>query len=551
MNFFALSSVITAVLTVLMCSVILLNNFKDKTNRAWFLSCASIFIWTVGLSGTMIVDNGEDALFWQRILYIGTILIPIFFFYFCLNLLGREKNNKSLFIGFLLSIFFIFLSFSKFFIVGVKDRVDFGYWPVQTGSFYFLFLLYFAFYVIYSVILLKIDSRKYDGVYQKQIQYVYYAALIGFAGGSTNFLLDFNINTYSIGNYIVILYIIFISYAVFKHQLFDIKIIATELLVFTLWIILLMNVFFSFGSSDFLLSIIVLISIIIAGVLLIRSVIKEVKQKEKMEKMAKEIEKAYEVEKKAKEELEELDKIKNQFLAVTQHDMRTPLTSIIGYTDLLMNGTFGKQPKKTLEVADKIQQVAQNMKKKAESFLDTAQFKLGKGVLSLKSGVELQVILNEIISELKFKTEEKGIYLKSEEPDKNYIITADREKLKTSLFNIIDNAVKYTKEGGVEIKLKTENEKVKIKIKDTGIGITSEKIKTLFESKFERSEDAKKTAEGKGIGLYLAGQIIKLHNGKVWVESEGEGKGSTFYVELPYKNDEKFVVQETITDNKI
>lgn len=243
---------------------------------------------------------------------------------------------------------------------------------------------------------------------------------------------------------------------------------------------------------------------------------------------------AYAVEKKAKEELEELDKVKNQFLSQAQHDLRTPLTAIMGYSDLMMNGTFGKQSKKTIEVIKKIQEVTQNMKKRAESFLDTAQFKLGKGFLSLKPGVEIVPILDEIVAELKFKSDEKGTQLKLEKIENQFTMNADREKLKAALFNVIDNAIKYAPKGKVTISINKGNkDKIIIGVKDTGIGIPPEKIKTLFETQFDRSEQAKKTAEGKGVGLYLASQIIKYHEGKIWAESEGEGKGSTFYVELP------------------
>jgi len=74
---------------------------------------------------------------------------------------------------------------------------------------------------------------------------------------------------------------------------------------------------------------------------------------------------------------------------------------------------------------------------------------------------------------------------------------------------------------------------VKIIVSDTGIGIPKDKLATILEGQFERTEEAQKTASGSGVGLYLSAQIIKLHNGKVWAESAGEGKGSTFYIELP------------------
>ena len=247
---------------------------------------------------------------------------------------------------------------------------------------------------------------------------------------------------------------------------------------------------------------------------------------------------AYALEKRAKEELAKLDKVKDQFLMTTQHNLRTPLTSMMGYSDLLLNGTFGKQTKKTGEVIGKIKGLSQGMIKMVNDFLDMAQFQLGKSVVSLNPNIKLETILDEIITELSFKSESKGIYLKFEKPAKNFTISADREKLKAALFNVVDNAIKYTVKGGVDVKFQIKEEKnnnfVRIIVSDTVIGIPKDKIETLFDTTFERGEEAKRVATvGSGIGLYLSIQIIRSHNGKIWAESAGEGKGSTFYIELP------------------
>ncbi|MDO8486168.1 MAG: HAMP domain-containing sensor histidine kinase, partial [Candidatus Staskawiczbacteria bacterium] len=191
-----------------------------------------------------------------------------------------------------------------------------------------------------------------------------------------------------------------------------------------------------------------------------------------------------------------------------------------------------KQPKKSMDVIKKMQIVTQDKTKDINNFLDTEQFKIGKGVVLLKPGVELLPILSEIISVLNPGAQSKGIYLKLEKPEKIFTVIADREKLKSALFNIIDNSVKYTLKGGVDIKIENHN-KVKIIVSDTGIGIPQDKIKNIFETQFERMEQAKETAIGSGVGLYLSSQIIKLHNGKIWVESKGQNQGSTFYIELP------------------
>ncbi len=106
--------------------------------------------------------------------------------------------------------------------------------------------------------------------------------------------------------------------------------------------------------------------------------------------------------------------------------------------------------------------------------------------------------------------------------------------MKITLFDIVNNGPKYAKKGGVTIGLETTDSKIRISVKDTGIGISKEEIPKLFGKLFERGKKAKKVfATGKGIGLFISSRIIKAHNGEVWAESEGKGKGSTFFVDLP------------------
>lgn len=536
MNFFAVSCILTAVLTAILGLVVLSSGFKHKVNRAWALTSFSVFVWTIGLAGTVLVDNKESALFWQRILYIGTTLIPIFFFNFCVAFLAEKKpKRKLIFIGSVISIFFLLLIFTKLFVLEVGDRIHFGYWPVKTGPLYWPFLVYFIFYVFHSMFLLKKYSKKYEGVQQKQAQFIYYAGLIGFIGGSTNFLLDFNLDIYPVGNFFVALYVIFISYAVLKHHLFDVKVIATELFTLAIWIFLLVRALLSKTISDAVINISLLAAVVVFGILLIRSVIREVRQREKMEQMAKELERAYEVEKKANAQIQELSEAKTQFIMATQHHLRTPLTSMRGYVDLILTGSYGKVPVKIKEAISKLQISTVRLLRIVNELLDVSQFQLGKKVVTLQPGIEIEPILKEVVEELRFTAESKGLYLKLQEPEQKMpAIQADVEKLKVALFNLIDNGIKYTSKGGITVRTEVSDSKVRIISKDTGIGIPKERLRELFDKAFERGKEAKKVfSAGRGIGLYVSNQIINAHNGKVWAESEGEGKGTAFCIELP------------------
>jgi len=262
---------------------------------------------------------------------------------------------------------------------------------------------------------------------------------------------------------------------------------------------------------------------------------------EKVDEQTKELRKAYEVEKKARKELQRLNEAKNQFLMATQHHLRTPLTAMKGYIDLILGGSYGKTSNKLKQAMKKLQASTSRELKIVNELLDISQFQLGKQILSLESGVKIETILKEIIEEIRFDADTKGIYLKLEKPKRSLPpLKADPEKLKVALSNIIDNAIKYTNKGGVTIKIKEQKSNIKNKsklqiiIKDTGMGIPKEDLPRLFARTFERGKEAKRAyTTGRGIGLFITGHIIRAHGGKVWAESKGKNKGSTFYVELP------------------
>ncbi|OGZ86530.1 MAG: hypothetical protein A2463_03495 [Candidatus Staskawiczbacteria bacterium RIFOXYC2_FULL_32_10] len=246
------------------------------------------------------------------------------------------------------------------------------------------------------------------------------------------------------------------------------------------------------------------------------------------------VERAFEIEKQAHEELKRVDEAKTQFMTLTQHHLKTPLTSMLGYLDLLIKNEYGKVSVKIKKVLGNLLLSTKNEIKMVNDILDVSGYQIGKEIINLESGVSMESMLEEIVNELDIQAKEKGIYLKIEKLENIPTVSIDKSKIRMALTNIIDNAVKYTTQGGVTISLKSENNKMLISIKDTGIGMSKNLIENLFNQIFHRGQGAQKLfATGKGIGLFLSGKVIEGHNGKIWAESDGECKGSVFYIELP------------------
>lgn len=249
------------------------------------------------------------------------------------------------------------------------------------------------------------------------------------------------------------------------------------------------------------------------------------------------VEKAFELEKKANEELKNLDANKTDFMLITQHHLRTPLSVNAGFLDLMLSGTYGKVSPKIKSVLSRLRGSTQKEIDVVNELLDVSSYQIGKEMIHLDKVVDLGALMQETLKDLTAEAEAKKIYLKYEKKGDIPKIPADRLKLKLVLTNVIDNCIKYTTKGGVTVTMEVKNDKLLITAKDTGIGLPDEILKNLFKQTFHRGEKAQRMfAVGKGLGLFLSGKVIEGHHGKIWAESKGDGKGSAFYIELPMNN---------------
>ncbi|MDD5145441.1 MAG: HAMP domain-containing sensor histidine kinase [Candidatus Pacebacteria bacterium] len=246
----------------------------------------------------------------------------------------------------------------------------------------------------------------------------------------------------------------------------------------------------------------------------------------KEQKTAKELRVAY-------EELQKLDQAKSEFISITSHQLRTPLTAIKGYVSMILDGNYGEVSNKISAKLKNVYQSNERLIKLINNLLSVSRIETGKMELNLQK-INLDHIISEAYDVLIQEAKKKKIYLKWEKnptPD----IMIDEDKIRQVLINVLDNAVKYTETGGVTIKTKKTNNSVLVEISDTGVGLIKEEKDKLFQSFSRGSAGSRFHTEGIGIGLYIAKKFVDLHQGKIWAESEGKDNGSAFYIELPIK----------------
>jgi signal transduction histidine kinase/HAMP domain-containing protein len=229
-------------------------------------------------------------------------------------------------------------------------------------------------------------------------------------------------------------------------------------------------------------------------------------------------------------QLKEIDTLKSDFVSTVSHDLRSPLTLMRGYATMLeMAGELNEQQK---NYAKMIVQGVDNMAKLVNNLLDLGRIDFGVG-LQVES-IPVLDILERVTGSLQMQAKQKQISLGVEIPkDLPNVIEADQALLQQALYNLVENAVKYTPESGtVTIHLQTAPSALTFAVQDSGIGILESDLPRLFE-KFYRGTNREALAQrGTGLGLAIVKSIAERHGGKVWVESE-LGKGSTFYLQIP------------------
>lgn len=233
MSIFGLSSLLTGILSLIIGIFVIGKNTKSLLNKSWFLVSISASLWAFGLCGVIESTKIEVALFFQYILDIGGIFIPIFFFLFVLVLLENYRYYKKFYnIVFLFGIILSFISFTTYFKKGVAPLFEFNFWIVP-GPLYFIFPLFFSILVIYSVYLMFAHYKRLVGIKKQQVIYILLTALIGFGGGTTNFFPQL-LHTYPFGNFFVTFYVVAITYAIVKYRLMDIRLVISRSVLYSL-----------------------------------------------------------------------------------------------------------------------------------------------------------------------------------------------------------------------------------------------------------------------------------------------------------------------------
>jgi signal transduction histidine kinase len=234
----------------------------------------------------------------------------------------------------------------------------------------------------------------------------------------------------------------------------------------------------------------------------------------------------------ANAKLRELAEMKEEFLALTTHDLRSPLTVISGVISFFTSGRLGQLSPEQQNMVAMMERNAQSLIELVNDLLDASKLESGSLRLDIAS-IDLRSLIDESRETMEPLAREKGITLEEHIAPGLPLVEADRPKLRRVIVNLLSNAVKFTGKGGtVQLKAEPLDGRVRISISDTGVGIAPEDVERLFDKYEQARSRATRGEKGTGLGLYITKQLVELHGGEIKVTSE-LGRGSTFSFTLP------------------
>lgn len=525
------SHLVPLIISLILVIFIFKSSYKLLASKILFITILLLCFWIFADLIIWATNNPKVTMFlWSLVNMIEPIIYAGILYFLYVFVSQKDMNFYKKLLLILLLIPTILLTSTHFSLLGYdltncdRDAIEgpLVYYNYLVEIFLIFWILFFATKRFFSA---KDQESK------QKILYVTLGALgflIAFAFGNIiGSLFDaYSIggdNSWAIGQYGLFgvpIFLGYLTYMIVRFRIFNIKLIATQALVWATGLLVGAQFLFIETALSRILNGATLVFVVIFGYLLIKTVKKEVMQREQLQILSEQLFDA-------NEKLKGLDKLKTEFLSLASHQLRSPLTAMKGYSSMLIEGDFGEINPKAKDAVERIFQSTMNLTKIVEDFLNVSKIE-GGGMKYEMAPFSLAEIARDMSKDLSITAGQKGLKLNFEsDSDTDCTVNGDKEKIRQVVLNFIDNSIKYTKEGTVNVSVKKAGNKVVFSVKDTGMGMTPEIKATLFQ-KFARGDGARMNTGGSGLGLYLAKEIIEAHKGIVDVTSEGPSKGSTF-----------------------
>ena len=495
------------------CLVFFYN--RNKTGLIFLLFSFAFSLWTLPYAVWLSQPDAIDALFWSRVLNFGAVLIPIFYIHWIVSILNVEsKHKKLLMVGYIATALYAAFSFSPLFINKVVPIAGFPFWP-QANILYaaFLFTLLLPFF-IYGIFLVgrAYFSAKTDPILKAQSKFIFIGSIMSTIGGVANFPLMFGIPFIAPQlTLLTIFHPMFWAYGSMKYKILNVKTIATEILVFGMWIFILARTILFQSTADQLIEGMLLLITVALGIFLIISVDKDVKEREA---------------------LAVANKAQSETMNFITHQIRGVFTDTKAGLAAIIEGDLGPMADPLKKVVSHMLDAQNRGVNDVETFLKATHIENGT-IEYNKKPFDFKQMVIQLADQEKARAESKKLKYEVRIGDGDYSVDGDQTYLGQVVSNLIDNAIRYTPTGSIEITLARKDKDIIFSVKDSGVGVNEEDGKKMF-TKYGHGKDSRKiNVDCNGLGLFIVKGIVDGHHGKIWYESAGNGKGTTFFVELP------------------
>lgn len=512
----------------------------NATNRAFCFFALCTILWG-GANYASYQISTPAYILWALRLTIFFAVWHAYSFFLFVTIIPKEKFVLSSIQKVLLSLAAISsiinlspYSFSKLETIGNSGLPS----TATRGPGMALFIVVVLALVVGGIIFLVKHFRGAEGLIRSQLKLVLIGSTMTFVLLLFfSFLLPAGLNNVRyipMGGFWILPMIIYSAYSIHKHNLFNLKLVGTQLFVGIICVVFFARVIISQTLSDRLIDGFIFLSTIFFGVLLVKSIKQETQQREEIAALAEQLSGANTDLERSNERLRIIDQRKSEFVSIVSHQLRTPITAIKGYTSLILENSFGPISDTVRPPIEKIYVSSKRLAEMVTDFLNISKIEQGTMTYVLKP-VDVGAMITDLCDDFAHIAIMKKIELRVHVPeDEKFFATADDGKLRQIFSNLIDNSIKYTPTGSVDISVEGDKERgiILIKLKDTGIGLSQDDIHHLF-GKFTRGIDGQRqNTEGSGLGLYVAKKMLEAQGGDVFVDSEGPGRGSTFAIQL-------------------
>jgi len=494
------------------------NNKKSLTGKLLLSVAVAFGVWAFFDLILWATNRTDITMFFWSLQILFEFFVFLLSFYLVYTYINNKfPSFKVNLIIFLATVPFILLISTKYNLLGV-DLSD--CYAIESDIIvYYSYILEILFTVL--SILVIVFGYKHNITRRKEI--------IIFLVGIALFLLAFSFGnivgsftedwvTAQYGLFGMPIFMGFLSYLIVKFHTFNVKLIAAQALVWGMVLLIGSQFFFIRNPINRVLNGVTFISVIIFGYFLVKSVKIEIEQKEQLAKL--------------NIDLQNVIKQRESLVHLITHKVKGSFTRTKFIFAGLLDGTFGEVSPEVKKIATQGLEFDNGGIQTVDLVLNVANLQNGLIKYDMKN-IDFKDVVLKTVEDKKVGAEAKGLKIETDIKDGSYQVNGDSFWLKEVVNNLIENSIKYTKEGVIKVGLGVKGKNALLSIVDTGLGITEEDKKNLFTEGGRGKDSVKVNVDSTGYGLFTVKMVVQEHKGRVWAESEGAGKGSQLYVELP------------------